>query len=146
MTFKLSARSIGRIEGVHPDLIRVVERAIRYSPYDFAVVEGLRTLARQRVLVAKGFSKTLHSKHLVQPDGYGHAVDIVAVGDLDRDGDIDAQDRVRTWDRTIYTDISHAVLGAAVELGVRVRWGGSFKTRDGRPWFDGPHFEVVGQY
>lgn len=143
MTFALSQRSRSRLVGVHPDLVRVVERAIKLTVVDFTVAEGVRTLARQRELVARGASLTLHSKHLVQADGYGHAVDLVAVGDLDGDGDIDAQDAALTWEPRFYRAIATAVAMAADELGVRVRWGGSFKTRDGRPWFDGPHFELV---
>lgn len=141
--FRLSVRSLQRLAGVHPDLVRVVVLGLQYSPHDFAVSEGLRMMGRQRELVAKGFSKTLRSKHLVQPDGWAHAVDVVAVGDLDRDGDVDAQDRALTWDRGVYTQIAAGVLQAADALGVAVRWGGEFKTRDGRPWFDGPHFELV---
>ena len=100
-------------------------------------------MARQRDLVARGSSLTLHSMHLPQPDGYGHAVDLVAVGDLDGDGDIDAQDKALTWEPGLYGAIAEAMGTAARDIGVSIRWGGTFKTHRGRPYFDGPHFELV---
>ncbi len=146
--FSLSARSFAKLEGVHPDLVRVVKRAIELSPIDFGVTEGLRDIERQRELKAKGFSKTLDSKHLKQSDGYGHAVDLIAVGDLDIDGDIDAQDKSLTWLPAIYGTMNIAMVQAATELGVKIRWGGTFKVIsgvDGKlvPFFDGPHWELV---
>jgi peptidoglycan L-alanyl-D-glutamate endopeptidase CwlK len=138
MIAKLSLKSLARLDGVHPDLVRVVERAIALTKVDFAVAEGVRTPERQAVLVSQGFSKTLNSKHLIQRDGYGWAVDVVAVGDLDRDGHIDAQDTKHTWDRALYEDIARAFDAASIELGVSIRWGGRFKS-----FFDGPHFELV---
>lgn len=138
MIAKLSLKSLARLDGVHPDLVRVVERAISLTTVDFAVSEGVRTPERQAVLVAQGFSKTLQSKHLLQPDGYGHAVDVVAVGDLDKNGVIDAQDTKHTWDRALYEEIARAFDQASLELGVSIRWGGRFKS-----FFDGPHFELT---
>lgn len=141
--FVLGERSRERLTDVHPYLVKVVERAIELTPYDFAVSEGVRDKARQSMLVKRGSSLTLYSKHLVQGDGFGHAVDLVAVGDLDGDGDVDAQDRDKTWDHEIYRSIAWAMDEAAKELGVRIRWGGTFKTRKGEPYFDGPHFELL---
>ena len=86
MSFKLGNTSQQRLIGVHPDLVRVVRRAIELSSMDFAVNEGLRTAERQRRLVASGASQTLNSKHLKQADGFGHAVDIVPWGDFDGNG------------------------------------------------------------
>lgn len=133
MSFILSTRSLRRLKGVESDLVRVVVLGLRYSPIDFAVTEGLRDIERQRILMADGFSKTLKSKHLV-----GRAVDIVAVGDLDGDGDADAQDRLRMWEPEIYRPIAAAMKRAAADLDVSIRWGGDFKN-----FFDGVHFELV---
>ena len=77
MSFALSAASHGRLKGVHPDLAASVRRAIQLTAVDFVVHDGVRTLARQRQMVAAGASKTLHSRHRIQPDGFGHAVDLV---------------------------------------------------------------------
>ena len=74
--YKFSKRSLRNLEGVHPLLVNVVHRALELSNIDFTVVEGLRTIEKQREYVAKGASKTMNSYHLKQKDGYGHAVDI----------------------------------------------------------------------
>ena len=47
MTFILSQKSLRRLEGVNPDLVKVVRRAIQITPIDFIVVEGLRTKDRK---------------------------------------------------------------------------------------------------
>jgi len=124
---------------VHPDLVLVTSRGLLYSQVDFAITEGLRDIERQRALVASGYSKTMRSNHLRQPDGFSHAVDVMAVGDIDQDGKIDAQDTSLTWDRDVYRKIAEAMHRAAAELGIGIRWGGDFKS-----FFDGPHFELYG--
>ena len=63
--FKLSKRSLSRLEGVNEQLVEVVKEAITLTKIDFGVTEGLRTLEKQKELVAKGASKTMKSKHLV---------------------------------------------------------------------------------
>jgi len=142
--FELGRRSLSNLEGVHPDLVRLAPLALSYSPVDWMITEGLRNMERQRKLVADGFSWTLDSKHLPQDDGYGHAVDVMAVGDLNADGVVDQQDRSITWDRELYTALSIGWKRAAAELLIPIRWGGDFKSRrTGEPLFDGPHFERV---
>lgn len=121
MTYSLSNRSRNRLEGVHPDLVKVIELAITRSPVDFVVVEGLRTPERQKELFDKGASKTLNSRHLT-----GHAVDIAPVVD----------GRVR-WDWPLYHRIAPVVKQCAEELGVEIEWGGDWKS-----FPDGPHFEL----
>ncbi len=127
LEFILSARSLQRLEGVHPQLVEIVKLAIRRTPVDFTVVEGLRTVERQRELVAKGASQTQNSLHLKQPDGYGHAVDLAPlVG-----GAI-------PWDRwEEFHRLADVVKACAAELGVPVEWGGDWKT-----FKDGPHFQI----
>lgn len=138
VSFHLSKRSLRKLEGVHPDLVKLVKRAIELTEVDFAITEGVRTLERQRELYdsPKKVTSTMHSKHLVQSDSYGYAVDVMATGDLDGDGDVDAQDKARTWDRKFYGQINNAFSDASAELGIPYKWGGHFKG-----WFDGPHFE-----
>lgn len=75
--FVLGKRSLEELVGVHPHLVDVVQRAIKITPVDFAVHDGLRSMDQQREYVRTGVSKTLNSKHLRQADGYGHAVDLV---------------------------------------------------------------------
>ena len=121
MTYKLGKRSRQRLEGVHPDLVRVVERAIKITEVDFTVLEGLRTVERQKKLLAKGASKTMRSRHIT-----GHAVDLGAYVD----GQVD-------WSWPLYHRIAAAMKRAAKELGVPITWGG-----DWRKFPDGPHFQL----
>lgn len=121
MTYTLSQRSRDKLKGVHPDLVKVIEKAIEISPLDFVVIEGLRTLDRQKQLVAKGASKTLNSRHLT-----GHAVDIAPI--------VDGEVR---WDWPLYDALAPAVKQAANELNVPIVWGGDWKS-----FRDGPHFEL----
>jgi peptidoglycan LD-endopeptidase CwlK len=121
MSFRLGTRSQERLKGVHPDLVKVVERAIQLTPVDFTVLEGLRTEARQRELVARGASKTMNSRHLT-----GHAVDLGAF--------VGGQVR---WDWPLYHRIAAAVKAAAAELEVPIEWGG-----DWRSFKDGPHWQL----
>ena len=121
MSFHLSQRSLRRLAGVHPDLCRVVRRALVLTPVDFTVTEGLRTRKRQARLVRAGASRTLNSRHLT-----GHAVDIAAL--------VDGEVR---WDWSLYAAIAKAFRQAADELDVEIVWGGDWKRLR-----DGPHFEL----
>ena len=123
--FKLGKRSIERLQGVHPDLVRVVERAIDLTTVDFTVLEGLRSPERQQTLVASGASQTLNSRHIT-----GHAVDLGAWVDNQVD-----------WSWPLYTKIANAMKAAANALGVAIVWGGDWKT-----FKDGPHFELDRKY
>lgn len=121
MTRSLTARDRLRLVGVHPDLVRVVERAARDGT-KFRVIEGLRTMDRQAELVRAGKSQTMRSRHLT-----GHAVDLAA---LDEAGRV-------TWARPAYEALAAQVKAAAAAEGVSVEWGG-----DWRSFFDGPHFQL----
>ena len=143
MSFRFSALSRSRLKGVHPDLIRVVDRALMLSSVDFMVIEGVRTPERQRALYAQGRTKpgrivtwTLRSRHLVQADGFGHAVDL-APYPLDWEGPV----RFPKFDA-----IARAMFAAADDLGVAIRWGADWD-RDGksreRGESDSPHWELA---
>lgn len=121
MTFALGLKSQARLKGVHPDLAKVVHRAIQLSSVDFTVTEGLRTRERQVELLAKGASKTLNSRHIT-----GHAVDLAPI--------IGGEIR---WDWPPFYRIADAMKAAAKELGVALVWGGDWRT-----FKDGPHFEL----
>jgi len=135
--FTFGRMSRTKLIGVHPDLVLVVSRGLLYSRVDFAITEGVRSYERQKDLVAQGKSWTLNSNHLVQPDGFAHAIDVMAVGDLNADGVVDAHDKGIAWTRGFYHDIADAMKQAAEELGIGIRWGGDFAGR-----YDGPHFEL----
>ena len=121
MSFKLSNRSLQRLEGVHTHLVEVVMEASRITSVDFAVLEGLRSTERQKQLVASGASTTMNSRHIP-----GHAVDLGAYVD----GEI-------RWDWPLYHKIADAMFHAAESTGVDIDWGGHWK---GFP--DGPHFQL----
>lgn len=122
MSFVLGTRSLSRLNGVHPDLVRVVKRAIELTEVDFSVLEGLRTKSRQLTLVKAGASKTMNSRHIT-----GHAVDLGAyVGGSIR------------WDWPLYHKIANAMKKASHELKIPIEWGGDWKS-----FKDGPHFQLT---
>ena len=114
----------GRLAGVHPDLIKVVQAAALICKQPFQVIEGLRTAARQAQLYAQGRTAPGNivtwvrvSNHQAKPDGFGHAVDMVAIG---ADGSID-------WNHTApYDTIDDAMHAAAKSLNIGIRYGGDW--------------------
>tara|TARA_Y100000114_G_scaffold116084_1_gene110321 strand:+ start:471 stop:995 length:525 start_codon:yes stop_codon:yes gene_type:complete len=156
MSFKLSQRSLDKLEGVDERLQAIVKTAIHHTKVDFGCICGRRSLEEQRMLVKKGASKTLKSKHL---DGL--AVDLMAyVGSR------------ASWELNLYDDIADAVAQAARDVGVGVCWGAAWATpyqaypmdirdwkgtmenamnayidlrrsQNRRPFMDGPHFELI---
>ena len=150
MSFKLSQRSIDKMEGVDANLVAVTKRAIELTKIDFGVIYGMRTIQEQENLVAAGKSQTMKSKHLV-----GRAVDLMAY--VDGKG---------CWELNVYDDLCDAMKEAAKELSVAIKWGaawseGDIRTYPGtaedammayvdlrrgqgrRPFIDGPHFELM---
>lgn len=131
----MTERDEQRLQGVHPDLVRVVRAAVGNSDVDFTVTDGLRTLARQKELVAKGASRTLKSRHLT-----GHAVDLAVV--------IGGEVR---WDWPLYMKLANSMRLAAITENVPIVWGGTWKLLNtSKPPFtlhksfpDGPHFELL---
>lgn len=121
MAFKLGPRSLLNLRGVHPDLVRVVKRAISISDIDFTVIEGLRSVPRQKELFAKGATKTMRSRHI-----HGFAVDIApyVAGSI-------------RWDWPLFDKIEEAMKKAAKLENVSITWGGDWKS-----FKDGPHWEL----
>jgi len=76
----LSSRSRNNLIGVKPEIVGVIFLALKLSEVDFAVIDGMRTIEEQTKLVMKGYSKTMNSMHIVQDDGFSHAVDLMPVG------------------------------------------------------------------
>ena len=150
MTFKLSSRSLGRLDGVDEKLSNVVKKAIGYSTVDFGVIQGLRSVEEQKELVARGLSKTMKSKHLE-----GRAVDLMAY-----------LNGRACWEINVYDEIADAMKQAAIEEDVHIRWGAAWTVSDIRSWegtmeeamlhyvdirrgqnkrpfIDAPHFELM---
>jgi peptidoglycan L-alanyl-D-glutamate endopeptidase CwlK len=148
--FKLSGRSLLRLNGVKDELRDVVTRAIELTKVDFGVIEGLRTEKRQKELLASGASQTMKSKHLT-----GDAVDLMAyIGSRG------------SWELNLYDDIADAMKEAAIEKNIGIRWGAAWNVNDlrnwgdtmdeamnyyidtrrnegRRPFIDAPHFELI---
>ena len=121
MTFALGTKSKERLQGVHPDLVKVLEEAIKESPLDFSITEGLRTKERQKALFDAGKSQTMNSRHLT-----GKAVDIAVI----KDGEV-------TWDFKYYQLVADHIKKVAKELKIDIVWGGDWQS-----FKDGPHFEL----
>lgn len=117
--FILGKRSTDNLVGVHPDLVRVVKRALELSGVDFTVIEGLRTKERQAELLEQGFTRTMNSRHII-----GQAVDIVPLP-------VDWNNKAR------FGLVAVAMKKAADELGVKITWGGDWKS-----FVDLPHYQI----
>lgn len=157
MAFEIGPKSRKELQGVHPDLVALVERAAQLSTIDFSVHDGLRTEAEHQENLRTGASKAKRSMHCIQPDGYGHAVDLVPWinGKLQ-------------WVWVPIYSIALAVRAATVDVllpaSTKIIWGGVWDRdlRDlpgdvdsiqaavkeycdrhpGPDFIDGPHFEI----
>ncbi len=127
MSFQLSTASEAKLLGVHQDLVKVVRGAILHSKVDFRVVEGVRTLEKQREYFLAGRSRTMNSRHLT-----GHAVDLIPLIDLDGDGKSEV-----TWELEHFYPINDAMQATASAFGIAITWGGSWAK-----FVDAPHFEL----
>ena len=149
--FKLSSRSLSRLEGVDERLVRVVKSAIEITKVDFGVTCGLRSIEEQERLVAAGKSQTMKSQHLE-----GKAVDLVAYCDSQI-----------SWELNLYDDIAEAIREAAnkEDIHCKIIWGAAWhipdicefygtmeqanleyidlrRSQGRRPFIDAPHFEL----
>lgn len=129
MTWKFGKQSIDNLKGVDPKLVAIAYRALELSDLDFGITEGLRTLERQKVLLAEKKTKTLKSYHLT-----GKAIDIK----IYKNGEI-------SWDIEDFAHVSKFFMQAARELGAKITWGGDWD-HDGdwkdESFRDGPHFQL----
>ena len=150
--FVLSKLSLGRLNGVDANLVKVVQRAIEITPQDFMVVEGVRSKEQCYINYGKGrtvaqctakgvpakyaqpklakvtwLNNPLSSKHVS-----GKAVDLVPYP-------------VNWNDLTKFDQVAKAMFAAAKELGVSIRWGADWDN-DGnyreKGEYDSPHFEL----
>ena len=118
---KYGTKSKANLSTVHEDLQRVMEEAIKDSPYDFSITEGLRSLERQKQLFADKKSSTMKSRHLT-----GHAVDVAII-----------IDGVANWDMAKYQELATHIEIVASKLGVPIECGAFWKR-----FPDGPHIEL----
>lgn len=159
--FKFSPNSRKHLDTCHPDIIKVIEAAIRY--YDFSVVCGHRGKEAQDAAVAGGFSKTPWptSMHNKVPSlavdcypfhqKYGSLVDadsvidkIAKMNNLDN-RHIVIRERITGFIRQEYCRMGQTILMCAKDLGVEIIWGRDWD-RDNdifdHNFIDYPHFEL----
>lgn len=120
----LDKTSLARLKGVHADLIDVAKHAhelAKEKGLDFRITEGLRTIERQKQLVAAGASKTMNSRHLT-----GHAFDFVPM--------VAAKPN---WKWPAFWPLVECMERAAYELGVEIQCGARWVK-----FPDGPHVEL----
>ena len=143
--YKLSNRSLQRLYGVNCSLTNVVKRAIQITNQDFMVTEGVRSREQCCINYGKGRTAQQCSQKGIpvkyaQPDlskvtwlnnpyaskhVTGKAVDLVPYP-------------VDWTDLNKFRTIALAMKQAAAELGVKIIWGGDWKTSK-----DYPHFEIL---
>lgn len=127
MSYQFGKRSLENLKGVNPLLVKVLNRALEITPVDFTVIEGLRTVERQKQLVNEGKSQTMNSRHIT-----GDAVDIIPVN--------------TKWKIEEFIPLLKAVKQAADELGVKLRFGINWKNDPSLPietkFIDAPHVEI----
>ncbi len=153
MPYTFGAKSEKNLEGVIPSLVTLARRALELTDQDFGIVDGVREQAEQAALVAAGASRTMHSKHRRQDDGFGHAIDAAPY----------IAGRTR-YDMNACCHVAAAMREAAIEQGLAVTWGGvwdrdlrslpagadgmrravaEYEVRHpGRDFIDGPHFQI----
>lgn len=126
--------------GVHDDLVGVILEAKRRLPdVPFDVIEGRRTIERQKQLVARGASKTMNSRHIT-----GHAADLWPIDPATgKNRPSDAQyphdkAKARAASNQLWADlriIASMMKTVAKERGLPVEWGGDWG-------WDAPHFQL----
>lgn len=129
MTFTLSTSSRSKLMRIHPDLVRVIERAVKISPQEFQVCQGARSVGDEAIMVAKGKSKTMNSLHIMRhyPD---YAFPVATAVDLDVviNGKPD-------WAFYRYANLNDTMQQAARLEDVTVEWGGNWHDlKDGDHW------------
>lgn len=127
--FSLGKKSIENLIGVDDELIGVIELAMEITKVDFGIPStgGYRVEAEQAKLFTAGLSKcdgrVNKSKHQT-----GRAVDVFAY--------VDGKASYNTEHLAM---VAAAMLQAASQLGIKLKWGGHFKS-----FSDMPHFELGG--
>lgn len=127
---QLNASSIAKLRKVHPDLVKVVNRAaviINDPSFGFVITCGIRTMEEQRKLLAAKATRTMRSRHLPgRKTGFSHAVDFAVT----LDGKV-------KWDWPLYARLAKIVKQSARDVGVTIEWGGDWSS-----FKDGPHYQL----
>lgn len=144
--FSFGKASQARLEGLHPDLVKVLKRAIQLSEIDFTIIEGLRSAERQAALYAQGRTKpgpkvtwVRKSNHQAKDDGFGYAVDVYPFP-----VSLVLSHTPKEYE-PLFDIIAKAVFAAAKELEIKIRWGADWDMDNmprERGETDNPHFEL----
>ena len=158
--------SEARLVGLHPDLVKVLRKAIAISPIDFTIVEGVRSDQQCYINFGKGrtaaeckaagcpatfalppsdkvtwLSKPLASNHRMKDDGYGYAVDIYPYP-----VSLVLNAKPKAYE-PLFDKLAKAMFEAAKDVGATIRWGADWnlnKIPRERGESDNPHFELKG--
>lgn len=137
--FKPGKRTLRNLKGVHPKLVAAVMLAFRYATQDFCILDngGVRSPAVAKDNAVRGVG-VANSLHIIQSDGFGHAVDLVAW-----------ENGKPSWKQSLYPEIHEAMFRACDELGVPVQngadWDNDGITGERGEW-DWPHFQLPRSY
>lgn len=127
--YKFSQRSLDNLKNVDERLVRICNELIKRV--DFTVIEGFRSLERQKELFDKGFSKidgiNKKGKHNYSPS---LAIDIIPYkkGHNPFDGSKESD--------IMFDNLAKEFKQVAKELGINITWGGDWK------FIDKPHFQL----
>lgn len=141
MSFVFGRRSMRNLETCHPALQLVAKEALRFSPYDFSIIEGHRSIERQQELFEKGMTKidgvSRKGKHNYDP---AQAFDFLPYPA--------SVNGVNVWkDHQRFHVIAGILLYVGRRNGIVLRWGGDWDG-DGNnadsSFLDLPHIELHG--
>lgn len=117
---KFGKRSLANLMSVDKRLILLFAYALNTSPVDFSIIDGKRSIEKQKFLLRTGKTRTLKSKHL---DGL--AVDAVPYP-------VDWKDTKR------FKQLAEHIKDCAEKLSIPIKWGGDWKN-----FVDMPHYELI---
>lgn len=164
MKYIFGTVSKARLAGLHPDLVKVLVRAISISDIDFTVIEGVRSDEQCYINFGKGrtasqckaagcpikyaqpkLSKVtwvghpLSSNHRKKADGFGHAVDLYPYP-----VSLVLNAKPKEYE-PLFDKIAKAMFEAAKQLKISIRWGADWDLDNlprERGETDNPHFEL----
>lgn len=125
----MDKRTVSNLKGLHPLLVKLITEADKNSPIPFSVTDGIRTAEEQHKAFEAGRSKLdgykKIGKHQKQKDGYGHAFDAHPMP-------------YNPEDLKKYKSLAAHIKQTAKKLGIKIAWGGDWKT-----FIDRPHYELA---
>ena len=139
--YKLSERSLKSLEGVDPNLVRIVKRAIEITEQDFIVIEGLRTKEQMMINYGKGRTASQLAVHGI-PASYAKPKEAKVTWLNDpfasnhaKGKAVDIVPNPVDWnDISKFKKINEAMQAAAKEFGIKLSYGGDWTKKDYPHW------------